>query len=98
MLPMRTFYLQLADRSNLRHNLYNICSGESVLTRDIVQKLAAEFGAPDIKIEIDPNRVRANDIMDIYGSSKKLREDTGWKPTISVDQMIHDYAEWKKAN
>jgi GDP-4-dehydro-6-deoxy-D-mannose reductase len=90
--------LATTDRSNLHHDLYNICSGESVLTKDIVKKLAAEFGAPDIRMEIDPDRVRANDIMDIYGSSKKLREDTGWEPTISVDQMIHDYAQWKKAN
>jgi GDP-4-dehydro-6-deoxy-D-mannose reductase len=90
--------LATTDRSNLHHNLYNICSGQSVLTKDIVRKLATEFGAPDIKIEIDPDRVRANDIMDIYGSNKRLREDTGWEPTIPVDQMIHDYAEWKKNN
>ncbi len=91
-------YVALAtcDKDKLRHSVYNICSGKSVSGNNILQKLAESFGAPDIKVEVDQSRIRPNDVMDIYGSRDRLTQDTGWKPTISVEQMVADYAGWKK--
>lgn len=88
--------LATTERKNLRHSVYNICSGRSVAGRVIVNTLAEAFGVPDIPVETDESRVRPNDIMDIYGSNQRLREDTGWQPTISVEQMVRDYAAWKR--
>lgn len=90
--------LATTEQSNLKNDLYNICSGTSTTGRVIVQTLADAFGVANIEIKIDPDRVRPGDIMKIYGSSRKLQQDTGWQPTISVEQMVRDYAEWKKSN
>lgn len=91
-------YVLLATTDSLQHDLYNICSGKSTRGREILDLLAKEFGASDVEIKIDKTRIRANDVMDIYGSRDRLTQDTDWEPTISVEQMVRDYAEWKKSS
>ncbi|MCA9346788.1 GDP-mannose 4,6-dehydratase, partial [Candidatus Saccharibacteria bacterium] len=92
-------YVELAtcDETKLTHNLYNICSGKSVKGTEILRLLAKAFEAEDLKVEIDPSRIRPNDVMDIFGSHDKLSNDTGWQPTIPLDQMINDYTRWLKS-
>ncbi len=85
------------DRKKLRHTIYNICSGKSVRGKHILELLTAAFDVPDLKTETDPSRIRPNDVMEIYGSRDRLSTDTGWQPEISVEQMVHDYVEWKKS-
>jgi len=34
----------------------------------------------EIKVEIDPNKLRPSDVMELRGSSKSFRDKTGWKP------------------
>ncbi len=94
-------YVLLAtiDRDRLKHDLYNICSGKSVKGRVIVGALTGAFGVPDIELKVDPKLLRGDkEIMELRGSSDRLQQDTGWKQTISPEQMVKDYAEWKKAN
>lgn len=88
--------LVACDRSKLHHTIYNVCSGESRKGSDILRLLAEAFDAPDLKTQVDPKRIRPNDCMDIYGSNRRLADDIGWKPEISVEQMVKDYAAWKK--
>lgn len=91
-------YAELAtcERSNLHHNVYNICSGKSTVGKDILRLMKEAFGAEDVRTEIDPKKIRPNDVMEIYGSRERLTSDTGWEPQISVEQMIMDYAAWKQ--
>jgi GDP-4-dehydro-6-deoxy-D-mannose reductase len=93
-------YIALAttDENSLKHDVYNICSGKSLAGKEILQTLAEAFGAEHVEIQVDQSRIRPNDVMDIYGSRDRLTQDTGWEPTISVKQMVHDYAEWKKSH
>lgn len=88
--------LATCEEDKLKHNIYNICSGKSVAGNDILKTLADSFDASDIKVEIDQSRIRPNEVMDIYGSRTRLTKDTGWEPKISVEQMVKDYAAWKK--
>ena len=82
----------------LNHTVYNICSGTSVPGTKILSLLKNAFGEPDLVVEIDEARIRPNDVMDIYGSRDRLTQDTGWEPTLSVEQMVDDYANWKKSS
>ncbi len=91
-------YVTLAtcDQKKLSHTIYNICSGESVKGTEILGLIKSAFDADEVTIEIDETRIRPNDVMDIYGSHTALTDDTGWIPTITVEQMVQDYAAWKK--
>lgn len=93
-------YVALAtvDEDLLNNEIYNICSGKSVSGKEILGLLTEAFEASDVEIEVDQSRIRPNDVMDIYGSSDRLTNDTGWKPTFTVEQMVRDYANWKKSS
>jgi len=91
-------YVKLATVDTLGHNVYNICSGVSIAGTKILELLKKSFDAEGVQTEIDQTRIRPNDVMDIYGSRERITQDTGWKPVISVDQMIADYSTWKKSN
>jgi len=92
-------YVELAtcDESRLNHSVYNICSGKSVEGTKILQILSEACGVKNLEMQIDPSRIRKNDVMDIYGSCERLNTDTGWQPTISIDQTIHDFVSQKQA-
>jgi GDP-4-dehydro-6-deoxy-D-mannose reductase len=68
---------------------YNVCSGVSVSLADIVQMFQAITGV-NVAIESDPNRIRSNEIVEICGDPRKLRDLTGWCPMIPLEQTIWD--------
>lgn len=74
---------------------YNICSGTAHPIRDVLDGLRQRVRMP-ISIEVDPARLRANDLPILLGSPAKLHHDTGWKPAISFDRMLDDLlAYWR---
>jgi GDP-4-dehydro-6-deoxy-D-mannose reductase len=87
--------LVLCDEADLTHDLYNICSGKSVQGSEILRLLAEACGIDGIKTETDPARLRKNDVMDIYGSRNRITEDTGWEPSIPIEQTIRDFVSQK---
>lgn len=93
-------YVELAtcDESKLRHTVYNICSGSSISGKDMLQFVMNAYGASNMTTQIDPSRIRTNEIMEIYGSRERITQDIGWEPTISVRQMVEDFVEWKSQN
>ncbi len=87
--------LATCSQSKIKHNLYNICSGTSTSGEEILELMKKHFDATKITTTIDRSRIRQNEIMEIYGSHERITQDTGWKPEISIDQMVKDYANWK---
>lgn len=69
-------------------NDYNICSGESVSLRYIVEKVFEKLGLSQDKIVIDPALYRPTDIEDIYGSNEKARNDLGWEYTLTFEEVM----------
>jgi GDP-4-dehydro-6-deoxy-D-mannose reductase len=68
---------------------YNIARGEGVSLRDLFEQLTRlmEIHAEPV---LDPSLVRAADIPHLVGDSSKLREATGWSPTVSLQQTLQD--------
>jgi GDP-4-dehydro-6-deoxy-D-mannose reductase len=89
--------LATVGAERLNHTIYNICSGVSTKGTTILDLLKESFGASDVEVKVDQSRIRPHDVMDIYGSRDRLTQDTGWQPEISVEQMVQDYANWKKS-
>jgi GDPmannose 4,6-dehydratase len=57
---------------------YLICSGRSILLRDIVHCVFDELGIPLDRMEIAPELFRPLDIPDHYGDNRKARDELGW--------------------
>ena len=68
---------------------YNVGSGHAVAIRDILDNIISKSTA-DIKVEIDPAKIRPVDVPIIEADITKLTEKTGWKPQISLDQTIQE--------
>ncbi|MDO8265884.1 MAG: NAD(P)-dependent oxidoreductase [Candidatus Saccharibacteria bacterium] len=92
-------YVELATcpDDNLKYSIYNICSGKSTSGKDILNFMAKASGVENLSTETDPERIRPNEVMDIYGSHDRLTEATEWQPSISVEQMVKDFVVWKKS-
>ena len=43
-----------------------------------------------IKIEEEPNFVRPTSVPRLIGDTSKFRNATGWKPKISIDDILQD--------
>jgi GDP-4-dehydro-6-deoxy-D-mannose reductase len=69
--------------------VYNVASGHDVALSDIAQRLVEQI-APDVKLEVDPELLRPNDVPVFRGSFDKLHEATGWSPHITLDQSLRD--------
>jgi GDP-4-dehydro-6-deoxy-D-mannose reductase len=76
---------------------YNVCSGQAVRIRDLVELLRAKARVP-ITIEQDPARFRPNDTPLVLGDHSRLTADTGWSPQIRIDQTVADLLDyWRSA-
>ncbi len=84
-------YKALALADSLNHRLYNICSGKSLSGKDILALVERIGNYTDIKVSIDPSKIRPSDIMDIYGDSSRIRKELGWQPQYDIEQTITDF-------
>lgn len=75
---------------------YNICSGAALSGHDILSGILEVSGITPNIVE-DPERLRPSDTPIIYGSHKKLTDDTGWQPEITFETTIKDVVDdWRK--
>ncbi len=83
-------YRELATAIDLKHRTYNVCSGRSVAGKDIIDALKKIMGKESAQVKVDKNRVRPTDPADVVGDSSRLQADTGWEPTIPLQQTLED--------
>lgn len=88
--------LATAEKKLLSGNAYNVCSGKSVAGTRILELIANACGVSNIKRVIDPEKLRPNDFLDVFGSYNKIHSDLGWKPTIGIEKTIDDFVKAKK--
>lgn len=85
-------YALLATLPKLDHSLYNICSGKSISGQVMLNEIIKASGKDpeSITVKVDQTRLRPNDPKKVVGDSSRLYEDTGWQPTIPLNQTITD--------
>jgi len=76
--------------------IYNVCSGIATSRDQLIEKIKTLTGKQSLEIHVDNTMVRPNDPLLIYGNSDLLKNEFGWQPTISIDQTIRDFVQWKK--
>jgi GDP-4-dehydro-6-deoxy-D-mannose reductase len=88
-------YLLLLEKGRVGE-VYNVCSGRSYRLRDLVALLCERAGV-DVRIEVDPSRLRPVDTEELRGDPSKLVEHTGWEPRYSIEDTIDSLlADWER--
>jgi GDP-4-dehydro-6-deoxy-D-mannose reductase len=76
--------------------IYNACSGVAASVRELVE-LAARVAAVRVRHEIDPERIRPNDVPEVRGSAARLHAACGWAPQIPLEQSVADAIDgWRR--
>jgi len=76
--------------------VYNIGSGIAFTAQEILDKLLALTDA-DVRVEVDPLRLRPSDVMILLSDSSKFRSISGWEPRIPFEQSLQDLLEYWRA-
>jgi NAD dependent epimerase/dehydratase len=74
---------------------FNIGSNEEISIGDLFQ-LIAEIMSSDIRIEIDPERIRptASEVRRLRCNGKKLRDAQGFEPEVSFREGLKQTVDW----
>ncbi len=75
---------------------YNICSGQAQSLREAVERLQDMARVP-VRIDCDPERMRAVDVREVVGSYAKFAEKTRWSPVIPFEQLLADLLDYWRA-
>jgi GDP-4-dehydro-6-deoxy-D-mannose reductase len=89
-------YVALMQKGE-RGEVYNICRGEAVSLRWILDVLLSH-SIRVIDIEQDPDKMRPVDISFQAGDNSKLRRATGWAPRIPMEQTLRELLDYWRAN
>jgi GDP-4-dehydro-6-deoxy-D-mannose reductase len=84
-------YRALADRAE--PGVFNVCSGRPASAAELLEALGRVAGVA-IDHVADPSLRRANEVMEVRGSSERLHAATGWEPQIPLEQTLADTVAW----
>lgn len=73
---------------------YNIGGNATMSVGEMLNKLIVLSTRKDIKIEIDPNRLRPSDVTLQIPCIDKFVNETGWKPEIKFDNALKDLLDY----
>jgi GDP-4-dehydro-6-deoxy-D-mannose reductase len=87
-------YALAADRCR-PGEAYNVGSGVGRRIGDLLRMLIAQSRVP-VEVRQDPARLRPADVPRMVCDATRFRNATGWAPTISLEQSLHDVLQdWR---
>jgi len=92
---VRGFYM--AALKGKRGETYNLCAAR---THPIEQMLHTAIRLSGVKVEVRPvaRLMRPSDEKIIFGSTKKMQRDTGWKPQFGLAETLQSMLDyWERA-
>lgn len=72
---------------------YNVGSGHAIAIQEILNMIIEESTA-DVKVEVDPNKIRPVDVPIIEADTTLLKETTGWEQKIELRQTIRETLDY----
>lgn len=84
---------ELIMEKGIPSEIYNIGSGKSHSMKELLDVL---LSLTDKKIEIqeDPSKLRPVSVPDVYCEFSKLKELTGWTPSIEIEKTLKDTLDY----
>jgi len=93
---VKAYYLLF--KKGRKGEVYNICSGQGIVLKDIISKMSDLLGIK-IEIETNPQLIRPNENKKVIGSYQKIKDELGWKPEIEMEKSLSDIIEyWQGKN
>jgi GDP-4-dehydro-6-deoxy-D-mannose reductase len=87
----RAYWLSL--EKGKEGDVYNVGTGKSYSIREVLDMLLA-MSKVEVKIAVDPDRLRPSDVPVLLSDSSKFRQLTGWEPRIPFNQSLEDLLEY----
>jgi GDP-4-dehydro-6-deoxy-D-mannose reductase len=74
---------------------YNVCRGSGVRLSEVVARMVGR-ARREIRVEVDPARVRPADLPWLVGDPGAIERDTGWRAAMALDRTLDDVLqEWR---
>ena len=90
---VRAYYL-LVTHNPIAGEYYNIGGAYSCTVRDMLEHLVSLSTIKNIRVEIDPSRLRPIDADLQVPDTTKFRDHTGWAPEISFETTMKDLLDY----
>jgi GDP-4-dehydro-6-deoxy-D-mannose reductase len=90
---VRAYHLLL--EKGVAGELYNVCSGNGYLLKEIIDTLASLLQV-NVTTKVDSTKIRPNDNKVIIGDNTKIKDHIGWQPKISFLQSLRDLVSYWK--
>ena len=74
--------------------VYNVCSGTSYAIRQVLDLLLEMSSRKGIEVMPDPDRLRPSDVPIQVGDFSKIKQQTGWEPSIPFDKTLRDLLDY----
>ena len=88
---VRAYWLSLEKGE--QGEVYNLGTGKTYSMQEILDMLL-DISQIDVKIEVDPDRLRPSDVPVLLSDSSKFRKLTGWEPIIPFRQSLQDLLDY----
>jgi GDP-4-dehydro-6-deoxy-D-mannose reductase len=88
---VRAYWLSLEKGE--QGKVYNLGTGKTYSMQEILDMLL-DISQIDVKIEVDPDRLRPSDVPVLLSDSSKFRKLTGWEPIIPFHQSLQDLLDY----
>lgn len=75
----------------------NVGSGRPVALREVIEKVAAHAGRPDL-VRLGARPAPAGEPPTLYADARRLREEVGWSPRYGLDEGLAETVDWLKKN
>jgi GDP-4-dehydro-6-deoxy-D-mannose reductase len=77
-----------------RGEIYNVCSGQAVAVREVLDGLIALSGVR-VDVQVAPELLRPVDQPLLLGTRDRIGAAIGWAPAIPLETTLRDLlAEW----
>ena len=93
---VKAYYL-LVTTNPIAGEYYNIGGTYTCTIEDMLNYLISQSTRKDIKVEIDPDRLRPIDADLQVPNTQKFRKHTGWEPEYTFEQTMNDLLDYWRA-
>lgn len=76
--------------------VYNLASGRGVSVQELVTEVLSR-ARREVRLEVEPARVRRTDILELVGDAGKARATIGWTPDIPLDKTLYEMLAFERA-
>jgi GDP-4-dehydro-6-deoxy-D-mannose reductase len=73
-----------------------VCRGQAYRVGDLLDILLS-LASVAVDVQTDPARLRPSDNPVVLGSHARLTRDTGWTPSIAIEQTLADILDYWRA-